>query len=110
MKPVNRGDEITVSYIQSHNSKEKRALDLSFYGFVCDCRACTEDIENPRTFAYHSAKRRMRIQELNDFIEPMQRRLSWLESAHNVTFLPALRELATLHLHEGNISPVLAKL
>jgi len=55
---VMAGDEITFSYCDMAKEKTLRAWELKHYGFVCDCRACSEDEDDLETFAHQSAERR----------------------------------------------------
>jgi hypothetical protein len=57
---IEKGDEITVSYIPLLKSIKNRQARLQQYGFVCDCSAC----QSPE-----SSKRRVKISDLLESLE-----------------------------------------
>jgi hypothetical protein len=57
---IEKGEEITVSYIPLLKSIKERQARLSQYGFVCDCPACQDG---------ESSKRRVKIADLLEELE-----------------------------------------
>lgn len=104
---VKAGDELTFSYCDMTKEKTLRAWELKHYGFVCDCRACTEDEDDPDTFAHQSAERRFRIVEL-DRATKYLRGPRLQEGAKQPGFIKQLLSLAGLHKEEGDYSVRLA--
>ncbi|KAG2574951.1 histone-lysine N-methyltransferase ATXR2-like isoform X2 [Panicum virgatum] len=43
LKPISKGEEITVSYIDEDLSYEERQAQLADYGFTCACSKCQEE-------------------------------------------------------------------
>lgn len=107
MSDISAGDEITLSYCNMIHDKKLRYWELKHYGFVCDCRACAEDEDDESTFAYQSATRRYRLQELDR--ETKYLRGSRLETgAYQAGFVKKLLEMAALHQQEGDHTARLA--
>jgi hypothetical protein len=107
MNDVKEGEEITLSYCDMLHDKPLRAYELKHYGFVCDCRACAEDENDEGTFAYQSALRRFRLQEL----ERETRFLRGKDLEQGVAqegFAKKLVEMAGLHVAEGDWTERLA--
>lgn len=103
MNDVKAGDEITVSYCSMLHEKTLRSWALKHYGFSCDCPACTGDDGDINTFAYQSAQRRFRLQELEE--ETRLLRGPHLGEGVKVPgFVNKLIELAALHQQEGDFS------
>ncbi|KAF8649563.1 hypothetical protein HU200_064257 [Digitaria exilis] len=42
IKPISKGEEITISYIDEDLSYEERQAQLADYGFTCECSKCQE--------------------------------------------------------------------
>jgi hypothetical protein len=107
MNDVCTGEEITLSYCDMIHDKASRSWELKHYGFVCDCRACTEDEDDETTFAHKSAERRFRLQEL-------ERETRYLRGpnlkigAETPDFVSKLLRLAALHQQEGDFTARLA--
>ncbi|KAH7380297.1 hypothetical protein DE146DRAFT_749203 [Phaeosphaeria sp. MPI-PUGE-AT-0046c] len=107
MRDIMLGDEITLSYCDMTHDKQLRAWELKHYGFVCDCRACAEDEDDEATFAYQSAMRRFRLQELDRETRFLRgRKLE--EGAKAEGFVKKLLEMAALHQQEGDWTARLA--
>lgn len=64
MRDIKEGEEITISYCDMMHDTPLRAWELKHYGFVCDCPACSGDENDEGSFAYKSAERRYKLQEL----------------------------------------------
>ena len=49
LRPIQAGDELTIAYVSPLlTAYERRNILLHYYGFVCECEACLEEIEqNP---------------------------------------------------------------
>lgn len=43
LRDISEGDELTISYINSNESYEKRQESLVNYGFVCECEKCISE-------------------------------------------------------------------
>ena len=43
LKPIRKGEEVTICYIEEDQPVEERRADLVDYGFLCDCVRCTEE-------------------------------------------------------------------
>jgi hypothetical protein len=43
LKPISKGEEITISYIDEDLSYEERQVQLADYGFTCACSKCQEE-------------------------------------------------------------------
>ncbi|BBN16381.1 protein MpATXR10 [Marchantia polymorpha subsp. ruderalis] len=43
IRPIRKGEEITISYIDENHDLEERQALLADYGFVCSCSRCIED-------------------------------------------------------------------
>ncbi|KAH9867086.1 hypothetical protein IAQ61_007678 [Plenodomus lingam] len=107
MNDVKAGEEITLSYCDMLHDKKLRSWELKHYGFRCDCRACAEDEDVEDTFAYESADRRFRLQEL-DRETRLLRGSRLTEGAKVPDFVTKLIQLAALHRQEGDFSARLA--
>lgn len=107
---VKAGEEITLSYCDMMHSKAARAWELKHYGFVCDCRACTEDEDDQDSFAYKSAQRRFRIAELDGATRSLRGPGGLEQGAQQAGFVRQLLELASLHIQEGDYSVRLASM
>lgn len=104
---VGAGEEITLSYCDMIHDKTLRSWELKHYGFVCDCRACTEDEDDDTTFAHQSAMRRFRLQELERETRYLRgARLG--EGVKEADFVSKLLQLAALHQQEGDFTARLA--
>lgn len=108
-KEVKAGEEITLSYCDMTHEKAARAWELKHYGFVCDCPACTEDIDLPETFANKSADQRFRIAEL-DRATKFRRGPRLEVGAKQPEFVGQLLELAKLYNELGLYSVELANM
>jgi cold shock CspA family protein len=107
LNDVDAGEEITLSYCDMIHDKTLRSWELKHYGFVCDCRACTEDENDETTFAHQSAVRRFRLQELER--ETRFLRGSRLDQGlKQADFVTKLLQLASLHQLEGDFTARLA--
>lgn len=107
MHDIAAGEEITISYCDMSHDKTLRSWELKHYGFDCDCRACVEDEDDESTFAYQSAGRRFRLQELDR--ETRYLRGPNLEAAASTQgFIEKLIRLAALYQQEGNLTVGLA--
>jgi hypothetical protein len=108
MREIQVGEEITISYCDMGHYKALRARELRYYGFVCDCRACTEADEDELSFGFDSAGRRMRLDDLMKRTEKLRGpRLE--ESAARQDFVDDLREMAALLTAEGAFNAQLAR-
>jgi SET domain len=84
------GDELTISYIDRHESREERQRALANYGFQCQCRKCQEedqlDYDN-RIYASDATKEASSLFDANDEgLDPetaLQRRLERLDTVAN---------------------------
>lgn len=109
MRDIAAGEEITLSYCDMTHDKQLRAWELKHYGFVCDCRACTENEDDEGSFAYQSAMRRFRLQELDRETRYLRgRKLE--EGAKEEGFVKKLLEMAALHKQEGDWTARLANM
>jgi hypothetical protein len=107
MADIAAGAEITLSYCDMIHDKSLRTWELKHYGFACACRACTSDERDEATFAYQSAGRRFRLQELEK--ETRGLRGARLEvGAQREGFVGKLVEMAGLHQAEGDYTARLA--
>jgi len=107
MSDIQPGDQITLSYCDMIHDKSLRTWELKHYGFVCDCRACTENEEDDTTFAYHSGQRRYRLQELDRETKFLRGR--YLDrGAKEKDLVKKLLEMAALHQQEGDWTARLA--
>ncbi|CAO2652075.1 Nn.00g003580.m01.CDS01 [Neocucurbitaria sp. VM-36] len=107
MNDVSKDEEITLSYCDMIHDKTLRSWELKHYGFTCDCRACAEDEDDETTFAYHSASRRFKLQELERETRFL-RGSRLLEGAKQPDFVGKLLQLAALHQQEGDFTARLA--
>jgi hypothetical protein len=107
MADIPAGDEITISYCDMVHDKSMRAWELKHYGFVCGCRACTGDVRDEDTFAYQSAGRRFRLQELEKETRDL-RGANMEAGAQRNEFVGKLVEMAGLHCAEGDYTARLA--
>ncbi|KAF1849229.1 SET domain-containing protein [Cucurbitaria berberidis CBS 394.84] len=107
MNDVEKDEEITLSYCDMIHDKTLRLWELKHYGFTCDCRACTGDEDDETTFAYHSALRRFRLQELERETRFL-RGPKLYEGAVQPDFVRQLLQLAALHQEEGDYTARLA--
>jgi len=106
MNDVAKDDEITLSYCDMIHDKVLRSYELKHYGFVCDCPACGRD-EDESSFAYQSAERRYRLQEL-EMATRFLRGANLAEGAKQDDFVQKLLEMAALHTLEGDFTARLA--
>ncbi|KAF2851701.1 SET domain-containing protein [Plenodomus tracheiphilus IPT5] len=107
MNDVKAGTEITLSYCDMLHDTKLRSWELKHYGFVCGCPACAEDEDDENTYAYQSADRRFRLQEL-DRETRMLRRSRLDEGAKVPDFATKLVQMAALHQQDGDFSARLA--
>ena len=107
MNDVSKDEEITLSYCDMIHDKKVRAWELKHYGFTCDCRACTEDEDDETSFAYQSAERRYKLQELERETRYL-RRGNLAEGAKQPEFVAKLLMLAVMHQQEGDLTARLA--
>jgi hypothetical protein len=106
MNDVKAGDEITLSYCDMIHDKKLRSWELKHYGFVCDCRACADE-DDEKTYAYQSASRRIRLQELERETKYL-RGQNLEKGAEDKDFVKKILELAALHMAEGDFTTRLA--
>lgn len=107
MNDTKAGDEITLSYCDMLHDKTLRSWELKHYGFSCDCPACTGDEADTETFAYQSAERRFRLQDLENETR-LLRGPHLGEGAKVPDFVTKLIKIAALHQQEGDFSARLA--
>ena len=89
--------------------KTLRSWELKHYGFICDCRACTENADDETTFAHESMERRYKIQELERGTKFFRgHRLK--EGMDVPEFVPKLVELAALYRQEGDFTARLSEM
>ncbi|KAF2126718.1 SET domain-containing protein [Dothidotthia symphoricarpi CBS 119687] len=98
---IKAGDQITLSYCDMVHDKRLRSWELKHYGFVCDCPACAGDEDDEDTFAYKSAQRRFRLQELDREVRFL-RGPNLEQGAKQPDFVAKLLQLAAIHLEEGD--------
>lgn len=98
---VKTGEQITLSYCDMVHDKRLRSWELKHYGFVCDCPACAGDENDEETFAYKSAQRRFRLQELDGEVRRL-RRANLMQGATQTDFVVKLLQMAALHMEEGD--------
>lgn len=108
MRDIKTGEQITISYCDMNHDKTLRSWELKHYGFVCDCRACSENEDDEDTFAHQSEERRYRLQDLER--ETQYLRGNYLEKGVETHgFLEKLLQLAALRQQEGERSCRLAR-
>ncbi|KAI8943141.1 hypothetical protein NX059_001171 [Plenodomus lindquistii] len=107
MNDVKAGTEITLSYCDMLHNKKLRSWELKHYGFVCDCPACAGDEDDESSFAYQSAERRFRLQDL-DRETRLLRGPRLAEGAQVPNFVTKLIQFAALHQQDGDFSARLA--
>jgi hypothetical protein len=107
MNDVAAGEEIMLSYCDMMHDKPSRSYELKHYGFVCDCPACAGDENDETSFAYQSAMRCFRLQELEHETR-FWRGALLREGIQQPQFVNKLLELAALHRLEGDYSARLA--
>ncbi|KAH9866126.1 hypothetical protein J1614_008690 [Plenodomus biglobosus] len=107
MNDVKAGEEITLSYCDMLHDKKLRSWELKHYGFVCQCPACAGNEDDESSFAYQSAERRFRLQELDRELR-LLRGSRLAEGAKVPGFVTKLIQMAALHQQDGDFSARLA--
>jgi hypothetical protein len=107
MNEIQSGEEITLSYCDMVHDKVLRSWELKHYGFTCRCRACAEDEDDENTYAYQSASRRFRLQELERETRFL-RGENLRQGVETPDFVKKLLELAALYRAEGDFTARLA--
>ncbi|KAL5119642.1 hypothetical protein ACEQ8H_002488 [Pleosporales sp. CAS-2024a] len=110
MQDIDQGDEITLSYCDMSHERQLRGWELKHYGFVCNCKSCEIDADGDTadgTWAYQSAQRRFRLEELAREVRHL--RGPRIEKGAQVAgFVPKMLEMAKLLVEEGDWTPRLA--
>lgn len=107
IKDIKKDEQITLSYCDMTHDKATRRWELKHYGFLCDCEACTGDLDDPDSFAAQSATRRYRLMELDEGFKLTRRQIQ--TGIHQPGLVEKLLEYSGLLIEEGDYTVRLAE-